>query len=197
MRRNATRPASTPSSARPGRTGLRWLAALALAASTTAGAQQFTPPGPGTLDEAARPADRLVVALPEAVVFDGIDLDPAARAGIIENIRSADARALTVVPVGPGLVAHQVPDGNVVLPLDMATLAQQTGPIPGVLPGDPCALPEGVSEDQLGALGRLLRQYLVQSSGDSAAFDTHTPQGCPFRRLQYYTRSALVIAPSS
>ncbi len=197
MRRNAPRPAPTPVTAHPAGTGLRWLAALALAASTTAGAQQFTPPRPDTFDDVAAPAERLVVALPEEVVFDGIELDSPTRAGIIENIRKADARAMTVLPVGPGLVAQQVPDGNVVFPLDMATLAQQIGPVPGVLPDDPCALPHGVDEDQLAALGRLLRQRLNQSSGDLAAFDTHTPQGCPFRRLQYYARSALLIAPAS
>lgn len=196
MRPNAPPPASTPPAARPGRAGLRWLAALALAASTTAGAQQFTPPDPDTLDDTVGPTDRLVVALPEAVIFDGIELEPAARDAIIENIRTADARALTVMPVDPGHAAHQVPGGTVMLPLDIGTLAQQLGPAPGVLPDDPCALPEGMSEDQLGALGRLLRQRLIQSSGDLVAFDTHTPQGCPFRRLRYYARSALLIAPS-
>lgn len=178
-----------------GRHLARRIAWLTVAMCWSAAAQQYTPPVPSTLDASEAMEQQVVVTLSEEAMFRGTGVDAATRAEIVDNMRGANARALTVVQVAPGLVAHQVPGGSVMLPLDMTALAQQILPVPGEILADTCELP-GVSAAELAAIGRLLRQRLLQASGDVAGFEANTPKDCPFKQLRYYSQSAILIAPA-
>ncbi|WP_141400838.1 hypothetical protein [Pseudoxanthomonas wuyuanensis] len=168
---------------------------MTLAMCWSATAQQYTPPVPSSMDASEAMEQQVVVALSEEAMFRGTGVDAATRAEIVDNLRGANARALTIAQFDPGLVEHQVPGGSVVLPLDMSALAQHIMEVPGGGLADTCALP-GVSVAELAAIGRLLRQRLVQSSGDAVGFEANTPKDCPLKQLRYYSKSALLIAPS-
>lgn len=182
MNRNSSIPIQPNETAGTGRRLAQWLVWSFLAVCWSAAAQQYRPPKPSSID-AKESKQQIIVTLSEEAMFRGTALDEATRAEIVGNLRGVKARALTIAQIDPGLLAHQVPAGNVLLPLDMTTLT------------DGCALP-GVSTVELAAIGRLLQQRLSQSSKDMVEFEAHTPKGCPLKQLRYYSRSALLIAPA-
>jgi hypothetical protein len=131
----------------------------------------------------------VVLVIPEAQIFKGIDLNESQRKALSANLRGADFKAKAVGTLTSGeLQMMQVPISQ---PKFLMQLLPNPGEF-GTAAIDPCTMSE-ISPAQVTALSKLIAAHLRSTGGDAAGFEANVPAVCVRQQVAYMIKSAAAV----